>query len=141
VQSNHEDTKKHEGPRRIDATVEAVARAVVDAGLSVHRELGPGLLESAYERCLVRELKLRGLATARQVGVPIRYKGERLEASYRLDLVVDGRVLVEAKSVEALTRLHEAQTLTYLRLSGLRLGFLMNFNVPLFKDGLRRFAN
>jgi GxxExxY protein len=138
---NHEDTKKHEGPPRIGADVETVARSVVDAGLCVHKELGPGLLESAYEHCLVRELKLRGLATARQVGLPIHYKGERLEASYRLDLVVDGLVVVEVKSVEALTRLHEAQTLTYLKLSGLRVGFLMNFNVPRFKEGLRRLVS
>lgn len=118
-----------------------MAREVVDAGLSVHRALGPGLLESVYEHCLDRELRLRGLVTARQVAVPIQYKGETLDATYRLDLVVAESVLVEVKSVEALSRLHEAQFLTYLKLSGLRLGFLMNFNVPLFKQGLKRFVN
>ncbi len=118
-----------------------VAREIVDAGLGVHRALGPGLLESVYEACLDRELKARGLAVARQVVVPIDYKGHRVEGGYRLDLLVADAVIVEVKAVDALTRLHEAQLLTYLKLSSFRLGFLMNFNVPLFKEGVRRFAN
>lgn len=100
--------------------------------------LGPGLLESAYEHCLAHELHIRGLAVARQVSLPITYDGLKLDAGYRLDLVVEGSIIVEVKAVEALTRLHEAQVLTYLKLSAHRLGFLMNFNVPLFKQGLRR---
>jgi GxxExxY protein len=98
------------------------------------------LLESAYENCLARELELRGVAVRRQVILPIVYEGMTLEAGYRLDLLVEDAIIVEAKVVETLTRLHEAQILTYLRLSGKRMAFLMNFNVPLFKQGLRRFV-
>ena len=112
----------------------------MDAGLKVHRALGPGLLESAYEHCLAHELQLRGLMVGRQVALPISFEGLRLDAGYRLDLVVAQTVIVEVKAVEALSRLHEAQLLTYLKLSGLRVGFLMNFNVPLFKDGVKRLA-
>jgi GxxExxY protein len=131
---NHQE---HQEP---SASVDAVARQVVDAGLKVHRALGPGLLESAYEYCLHHELGLRGLVASRQVPLPISYEGLRLDAGYRLDLVVASTVIVEVKAVEALSRLHEAQLLTYLKLSGLKVGFLMNFNVPLFKDGVRRLA-
>ena len=113
---------------------------MVDAALKVHRALGPGLLESAYEHCLDHELGLRGLSVSRQVPLPIHYEGLRLDAGYRLDLVVANTIIVEVKAVEALSRLHEAQLLTYLKLSGLKVGFLMNFNVPLFKDGVRRLA-
>jgi GxxExxY protein len=118
--------------------LENLARAAVDAGLAVHRTLGPGLLESAYEACLEHELQSRGLKVERQVALPIVYNGIRLDAGYRLDLVLGGGVLLEIKSVEHLTRLHEAQVLTYLKLSKIRLGFLMNFNSVLFKDGLKR---
>jgi GxxExxY protein len=111
---------------------------VVDAGLKVHRALGPGLLESAYEHCLAYEIGLRGISVRRQVGLPIAYEGTTLDAGYRLDLVVGEAVVIEVKAVETLLRLHEAQVLTYLKLSGLQLGFLMNFNVTLFKDGVRR---
>ncbi|MBV9510919.1 MAG: GxxExxY protein [Caulobacteraceae bacterium] len=117
---------------------ETVARAVVDAGLKVHRILGPGLLESAYEHCLTHELHARGLAVRRQVMLPIVYEDVALDAGYRLDILVNDQIIIEIKAIEALTRLHEAQIITYLRLSKLKLGFLMNFNVPLFKDGLKR---
>ncbi|WP_082765220.1 MULTISPECIES: GxxExxY protein [unclassified Phenylobacterium] len=120
------------------AAADVVARQIVDAGLKVHRALGPGLLESVYEACLVHELGLRGLAVRRQVPQPLRYEGLRLDAGYRLDLLVEDLVIVEVKAVEALSRLHEAQLITYLKLSGLRLGLLVNFNVVLFKDGVRR---
>ena len=96
------------------------------------------MLESAYEHCLARELQIRGLAVRRQVALPIVYEGAKLESGYRLDLVIDDALVIEVKAVEALTRLHEAQVLTYLRLSGHRIGFLMNFNVTLFKQGVRR---
>ena len=119
---------------------EGVAAAIVDSGLKVHKALGPGLLESAYEHCLVRELTKRGIGLERQVVLPIVYDGETLDAGYRLDLIVEGSVVVEVKAVDALTRLHEAQVLTYLKLSGCRIGFLMNFNVALFKQGLKRFV-
>ena len=134
---NHEAHKEHED---LGVRVEAVARAVVDAGLKVHKTLGPGLLESAYEHCLAHELLLRGLSVRRQVVLPIAYEGATLDAGYRLDLVVENLIIVEIKAVEALTRVHDAQVLTYLKLSGLRLGFLMNFNVMLFKQGLKRLA-
>jgi GxxExxY protein len=124
----------------VSPAVDAVARAVVDCGLKIHRELGPGLLESAYEHCLAYELTKRGVAVRRQVVLPIRYDGITLDAGYRIDLLADECVVVEVKSVEALTRLHEAQVLTYLTLSRLRVGLLINFNVGLFKHGVRRFA-
>ena len=111
---------------------------IVDAGLKIHRTLGPGLLESAYEACLARELDLRDIRVSRQVALAIEYEGVRLEAGYRLDMVVEDIVIVEIKSVDLLTRLHEAQLLTYLRLSKCKLGLLMNFNTVLFKNGLRR---
>jgi GxxExxY protein len=120
--------------------LDAVARQVVDAGLKVHKALGPGLLESAYEHCLAHELGLRGISVRRQVPLPIAYEGLKLDVGYRLDLVVADAIIVEVKAVEALSRLHEAQILTYLKLSGLRLGFLMNFNVPLYRDGVKRLA-
>ncbi|HXQ48083.1 MAG TPA: GxxExxY protein [Caulobacteraceae bacterium] len=135
---NHEGHKGHEGHEGLGAHVERVCKAIVDSGLKVHRALGPGLLESAYEHCLAYELSSRGLSLARQVPLPIVYEAMRLEAAYRMDIVVGDAVVVEIKAVEALTRLHEAQVLTYLKLSGKRVGFLMNFNVELFKDGLRR---
>lgn len=108
--------------------------------LKVHRALGPGLLESAYEHCLAHELGKRGLVVRRQVMLPLSYDGLSLDAGYRLDLLVEEAIVVEVKAVEALTRLHEAQVLTYLRLSKRRLGLLINFNVELFKHGVRRFA-
>jgi GxxExxY protein len=132
---NHEDHEDHQG---LSTAVERLTRDVVDAGLKVHRALGPGLLESAYEHCLAHELQSRGLLARRQVALPIIYAGEQIDAGYRLDLVVQDQIVIEVKAIEALTRLHEAQLLTYLKLSGLRMGFLMNFNVVLFKQGLRR---
>lgn len=122
----------------MDDAAEAVARQVVDAGLKVHRALGPGLLESVYEQCLAHEPQRRGHEVRRQLMLPVVYEGLTLELGYRLDLFVDDAVIVEVKSVEALSRLHEAQLLTYLRLSNRRLGLLMNFNVELFKQGIRR---
>lgn len=133
---NHQGHQAHQGSRAADG----VAREIVDAGLKVHRTLGPGLLESAYEQCLAHELSLRGVPVQRQVALPVVYEGLQLDAGYRLDAVVGNSVIVEVKAVEALSRLHEAQVLTYLKLSKLKLGLLMNFNVALFRDGVRRFA-
>lgn len=118
--------------------LEAVARKIVDSGFKVHAALGPGLLESAYEHCLAYELESRGCVIARQIALPVVYEGVKLDAGYRLDLLVAGAVVIEIKSVEALAPIHQAQLLTYLKLSGCRLGFLMNFNVPLFKQGIKR---
>lgn len=115
-----------------------LAGRVVDAGLKVHRTLGPGLLESVYEQCLARELSVRGFSVGRQIAVPIAYEGIELGVGYRIDLLVDDRLIIEIKAVEALSRLHEAQLRTYLRLASRPFGLLMNFNVELFKDGVRR---
>ncbi len=116
----------------------ALTGSIVDCGMKVHQGLGPGLLESAYEHCLIRELADRGIGVRRQVVLPIVYRGQSLDAGYRLDLLVEEVVIVEIKSVETVTALHHAQVHTYLKLSGLRVGLLMNFNVVLFKQGLRR---
>ena len=135
---NHEDTKTQRRP--IPEGVEKVATAVVDAAFRVHSGLGPGLLESAYELCLVHVLTKRGLKVERQVTVPIDFDGARLDAGFRLDLLVDGCLVVEVKAVEAIAPVHKAQVLTYLKLTGHRLGFLINFNVPLIRDGIKRIA-
>lgn len=137
---DHEDHQGREGRLGLPPEIEAVGREVIDAALRVHRALGPGLLESAYEHCLAHELTRRGMRVQRQLGLPIEYEGLRLDSGYRLDLLVDDAVIVEVKAVEALARLHEAQILTYLRLSGFRLGFLLNFNAVQLRQGLRRFV-
>jgi GxxExxY protein len=124
----------------ISLELEKIASDVVDAAFKVHVALGPGLLESAYERCLAFELERRGRAVQRQLELPIHYDGFTLDAGYRLDLLVDDVIIVEVKSVDALIPIHQAQLLTYLKLSGRRLGFLMNFNARLLKEGLRRIA-
>ena len=122
----------------IPADLDAFAREIVDAAIKVHKTLGPGLLESVYELCLVHELAKRGLKPQRQVNQPIVYDDVTLDAGLRIDLLVNGAIIVEVKSVETLLPVHQSQLLTYLKLSGCRLGFLMNFNVPLLKDGLKR---
>jgi GxxExxY protein len=111
---------------------------VIAAAIEVHRELGPGLLESAYRACLRHELESRGLEVECERDVPLRYRGVRLDCGYRLDLVVERQVVVEAKAVQLLQPVHTAQVLTYLRLTGLEVGLLLNFNVALMKDGVRR---
>lgn len=137
---DHQEHQGHQGFEPVSRELDRLARTIVDSGLNVHRELGPGLLESAYEHCLAHELSKRGLAVRRQVILPITYDGLSLDAGYRLDLLVEEGVIVEVKAVEALTRLHAAQVLTYLKLSKRRLGLLINFNVELFKNGVRRLA-
>ena len=115
-----------------------VSGRIIRAAIEVHRQLGPGLLESAYEACLACELGEAGLAFKRQVAVPLQYKQVSLEAGFRADLVVEGEILVEVKAVEKLHRVVDAQVLTYLRLLGLKTGLVINFHVPLLKDGIRR---
>ena len=115
-----------------------VSEAVIGAAIEVHRVLGPGLLESVYERCLSHELTLRGIEHLRQMPLPVVYKGVPLDADLRLDIVLPARLVVELKSVETILPIHEAQLLTYLKLSGIRLGLLINFNVHLLKDGIKR---
>jgi len=111
---------------------------IIGCGMRVHTALGAGLLESAYEECLCHELKRAGLQFQRQVGVPIAYGGIALASAFRLDLLIEEKVVVEIKAVEQILKVHEAQLLTYLRLSGMRLGLLLNFNTVHFRDGIRR---
>ena len=126
---------------RADLTMQErdpLTESVIGLAIEVHRELGPGLLESAYEECLCYELRSAVIPFGRQVPLPVRYKEVRLDCGYRMDIVVDDKLIIELKTVEALQRVHDAQLLTYLRLSGLRTGLLMNFNSPVLKDGIRR---
>jgi GxxExxY protein len=118
--------------------INQLTRAVIGAAMEVHRTLGPGLLESAYQQCLCRELEVRGVPFERERPLPLEYKGVHCECGYRLDLLIAGAVVVEIKSVEALAPIHEAQLLTYLRLGGWKVGLLINFNVPTLKQGIRR---
>ncbi|MFL6211527.1 MAG: GxxExxY protein [Pyrinomonadaceae bacterium] len=119
-------------------SVNELTREVIGAAIEVHRTLGPGLLESAYQQCLCRELAVRGIKYEKERPLPLEYKGIHCECGYRLDLLVGGTVVVEVKSVEALAPIHEAQLLTYLRLGGWHVGLLINFNVPVLKQGIRR---
>jgi GxxExxY protein len=118
-----------------------ITERIIGAAIEVHRHVGPGLLESAYEECLCYEMDHRGLQFLRQVAFPIRYKGILFEASYRIDLLVEECVIVEVKSTEGLIPVHCAQLLTYLRLSDKRVGLLINFNVAMLKDGIKRVVN
>ena len=111
---------------------------VIGAAIEVHRTLGPGLLESAYEECLCHELRLRGLHFERQKPLPVMFKEATLDCGYRIDLLVSNSVVAEVKAVEGLLRIHEAQLLTYLKLGGWNLGLLINFNVPVLKKGIKR---
>jgi len=115
-----------------------ISNKIIQAAIEVHRHLGAGLLESAYEECLCYELSKMGLSFKRQQSLPVEYKGIKLDCGYRLDLVVEEKVIVEIKSVEKLLPVHQAQLLTYLRLSELKLGLLINFNSALLKDGIKR---
>jgi GxxExxY protein len=116
-----------------------LTRAILGAAICVHRELGPGLLESTYQSCLVDQLKQDGMAVEVETVIPIRYKGRAIDGSYRADVVVNGKVLLELKAVDAISPLHKAQTLTYLRHAGLKVGLLINFNVPRLMSGVHRF--
>jgi GxxExxY protein len=115
-----------------------LTKEIIGAAIEVHKELGPGLLESAYEVCLCYELKLRHIEVACQVPLPVRYKDVRLDCGYRIDACVSERIIIELKSVEEITELHKAQLLTYLRLSRKKVGLILNFNVPVLKDGIVR---
>lgn len=122
----------------LSTRIEQTAREVVDAAFKVHSTLGPGLLESVYEACLIHELRQREVLVEQQVPFPVVYDNIVLEAGFRLDLLVGRDVVVELKSVDAIHPIHEARLLTYLKLTGLRLGFLINFNVTRIRDGIRR---
>ena len=125
----------------LPAEVETIATAVVDASYKVHVGLGPGLLESVYVACLTHELQRRGFTVWREVPVPIVYEGLKLESGFRIDMLVNGIVVIEAKSVDGIHPIHKAQLLTHLRLADKRLGFLINFDVKFIKDGITRIAN
>ncbi len=131
----------HRGTENTEMELNEISGKVIGAAIEVHQELGPGLLESAYEACLVYELRQRGVRVEQQVPQPVFYKGLQLECGYRLDLLVEDRVIVELKAVEAIVPIHEAQLLTYLKLRKLRLGLLINFNVPILKNGIKRLLN
>jgi GxxExxY protein len=118
--------------------VNKITEEIIGAAIEVHKALGPGLLESAYEECLCRELALRGIAYKRQVGLPVTYKGVDLDCGYRLDILVENLVVIEIKTVDDVLPIHEAQLLTYLKLGGWQVGLIINFNVPLLKQGIYR---
>lgn len=118
-----------------------ITGAIVDAAMSVHSELGPGLLESTYETCLIHELKLRDILVQNQITLPVIYKNTQIDAGYRIDLLIERKVIVELKVVEKLLPIHEAQLLTYLKLSHKKVGLLINFNSLRLKHGLKRLAN
>ncbi|MCU0749130.1 MAG: GxxExxY protein [Akkermansiaceae bacterium] len=122
-------------------TIDEIAKEIVDAAFKIHSKLGPGLLESAYEACLAHELTKRGFVVERQKPQPVHYDGIEIEVGYRLDILVNDSVIIELKAVEQLAPIHQAQLMTYLRLSEKTLGLLINFNVPLIKHGIRRIAN
>lgn len=121
--------------------IEEIAKTIVDAAIKVHRALGPGLLESAYQHCLAYELRKRGLRVECEVLLPIVYEGQQIDAGYRIDMLVEGCILIENKTVDQLLPIHEAQLLTYLKLRNCRLGFLLNWNVTLMKHGIKRVVN
>ena len=130
---HHRDTETQR-----EALRDSLTEAVIGAAIEVHKVLGAGLLESAYEECLCHELECRNLKFARQVSLPVRYKAITLDCAYRIDIVVENRLILELKAVDKLLPIHEAQLLTYLRLSNLNTGLLLNFNAPVLKDGLKR---
>ncbi len=138
---NHKDHQGHKGRAYplIDPEVERIVQQIIGAGLAVHRQLGPGFIEAVYEGAVAVELRYRGLSFERQSKVEVQYRGETV-ADHRLDLLVERCVVVEVKAVKKLRPIHQAQILSYLRASGHRVGLLMNFNVRLFVDGLKRFV-
>ena len=114
---------------------------VIGAAIEIHKALGPGLLESVYEECMCMELELKGIPYEKQKELPVEYKGSKLDCGYRLDIVVDGKLIVELKACEGLQPIHDAQLLTYLKLTGIKVGLLINFNVPILKEGIKRIVN
>jgi GxxExxY protein len=118
-----------------------ISSIVVAAAIDVHKEMGPGLLESVYQHCLVKEFRLRDMPTEVTVSIPLKYKGFYLNKDYVADIIVDQEVILELKAVEGILPVHEAQIISYLKLADKRLGFILNFNVPLMKNGIKRFVN
>ena len=120
---------------------EELAKQIFLASLEVHKIMGPGLLESVYEMCLLREFQLRNIFVESQVSIPLTFKGFELSKEYKIDILVENEIIIELKAVETLLPVHEAQIISYLKLADKRMGFLINFNVPIIKNGLRRFVN
>ena len=118
-----------------------LSKEIIGAAIEVHRHLGPGMLESAYEKCLCKELEIRNIEFEKQKPLAVVYKGITLDCGYKLDVVVEGKVILELKSVNKFESIHDAQLLTYLKLADLKLGILINFNVPVLKDGIKRIVN
>jgi GxxExxY protein len=118
-----------------------ISGVILDAAIDVHREMGPGLLESVYEYCLCKELQKRGLKIDQQAEIPLFYKGELLNKNFRIDILVEKNIVIELKAVECILPVHEAQIISYLKLSKKQLGIIINFNVPLLKQGYKRFVN
>ena len=118
-----------------------ISKIILDSAFTIHRAFGPGLLESVYKECLYHESKIRGLSIVKEKPVPLIFKNVQLEVGYRADLFIENKVIIEVKAVDALNEIHFAQVLTYLKLSQCKLGLLINFNVPLLKDGIRRIVN
>jgi GxxExxY protein len=118
-----------------------LSKTILDAAIAVHREMGPGLLESIYQQCLIFELKLRDIKIESLIPISIEYKGHQLNKDYIIDILVEDEIILELKAVEGILPVHEAQIISYLKLADKRLGFLINFNTPLLKDGFKRFVN
>ena len=124
-----------------NAQLNSLSREILDASIAVHREMGPGLLEVVYELCLAKELTLRGINAKNQVSLPLFYKNYDLEKEFRIDILVENQIILELKAVEAILPIHKAQIISYLKLSNKKLGFLINFNVPVLKEGFQRYVN
>ena len=118
-----------------------ISQMIIGAAIEVHKEMGPGLLESVYEACMIAELDRRGLKVESQLTYPLIYKGEKLDKEFRIDLLVEDKVIVELKAIDEIKPIHEVQLVTYLKLTGKKLGLLINFNVPILKEGIRRKVN
>jgi GxxExxY protein len=127
--------------RLTNRELDDLSAIILDAAITVHRAIGPGLLESVYQECLVLELRKRGIAVEREVHVQLHYQNEPIDKEYRIDLLIENEIILELKAVETILKVHEAQVVSYLRLSNRKLGFLINFNVPLLKQGFKRFVN
>lgn len=121
--------------------LEKIGAKIVDAAYHVHKELGPGLLESVYEYCLIEELKSRNLTVNSQIKLPVIYKGKQLDKEFIMDILVENEIIIELKAVEIILPVHEVQLLTYMKLADIKLGYLINFNVPIIKEGIRRKIN
>ena len=133
--------RESNGEKADSMEINKLSNIIIGAAIEVHKTLGPGLLESAYEQCMCHELGLRGLSFERQKELPVSYKGMKLNCGYRLDIVVEKAIILELKSCDKIEAIHRAQLLTYLKISGLSLGLLLNFNVPIMRDGIVRIVN